>query len=173
MWEDALAAHRAGRVRVTEVRASDLLGARAASVFGFVVLPAVLAGDVVRYPGDLDAPHPWTYTGDVAATLTAVSNSDVAWGRAWHVPSPNASVRQVATLLAEITGAPMPKLERLSRAAVTELGRSDPIIAELPEVMYLDEQPLFLDSTVTEQTFGVTASPLRKMLEEMVAAAQA
>ena len=46
MWEDALAAHRAGRVRVTEVRASDFIGPEsgANAHLGDRVIPRILAG---------------------------------------------------------------------------------------------------------------------------------
>ncbi len=44
LWAEALAAHRAGRVRVAEVRGSDYLGAGAKSAFTMVALPAVLSG---------------------------------------------------------------------------------------------------------------------------------
>ncbi|GAA2795811.1 hypothetical protein RMN57_36240 [Kitasatospora sp. CM 4170] len=39
IWQDALAANEAGRVRVTEVRASDFLGAGAHSPFTLMVEP--------------------------------------------------------------------------------------------------------------------------------------
>ncbi|GIH60804.1 hypothetical protein Msi02_16210 [Microbispora siamensis] len=55
MWQDARAVYDAGRVRVTEVRASDFLGAGAVSPFTIMVGAAVLTGSPVSYPGDLDA----------------------------------------------------------------------------------------------------------------------
>ena len=55
MWEEALAAHLAGRVRVTEARASDFIGAGVVdtSHFGRVV-GRLLAGRKVRVLGDPD-----------------------------------------------------------------------------------------------------------------------
>ncbi|NUS10103.1 MAG: NAD-dependent epimerase/dehydratase family protein, partial [Streptomyces sp.] len=101
MWEDALAAHEAGRARVTEVRASDFLGAGAYSPFTILVGDAVLAGLPAAYPGDLDAPHAWCYTGDVAATLVAAAGHPDSWGRAWHVPpASQLPVRGLAARLA-------------------------------------------------------------------------
>lgn len=44
MWRDALAAHEAGRARVTEVRASDYLGVSPNSFVHDRVVPALLAG---------------------------------------------------------------------------------------------------------------------------------
>ena len=87
LWTDALEAHQAGRIRTAEVRGSDYLGAGAMSPFSITVLPKVIAGGRGIAPGDLDAPHSWTYVGDVARTLIAVAADETAWGRAWHVPS--------------------------------------------------------------------------------------
>jgi nucleoside-diphosphate-sugar epimerase len=86
LWTDALAAHEAGRIRTAEVRGSDYLGARAVTPFSVLVLPTVLSGGRGSAPADLDAPHSWTYVGDVARTLVAVAADENAWGRAWHVP---------------------------------------------------------------------------------------
>ena len=59
MWEDALAAQRAGRVRVTEARASDFVGPEsgAQAHLGDHLFPRVLAGKKVRKFGDADMTH--------------------------------------------------------------------------------------------------------------------
>ncbi|MFC5661866.1 NAD-dependent epimerase/dehydratase family protein [Kitasatospora misakiensis] len=172
LWADALAAHRAGRARVTEVRASDFLGRGATSLFAFMVVPAVLAGEPVDYPADLDAPHSWSYLGDVAATLVAAALGEAAWGRAWHVPSTSeASTREVARRLAAAAGAPEPLLTAMPPA---ELARSgDAVLAEVEEMGYLYDRPLRLDSTRTEELLGVTATPFEAVVEETVAAPRA
>ena len=73
IWNEALEAHRAGRIRTVEVRGSDYLGAGAVTPMTLLVLPNVLAGKRAWAPADLEAPHSWTYTGDVARTLLAVA----------------------------------------------------------------------------------------------------
>jgi nucleoside-diphosphate-sugar epimerase len=165
LWHDALAAHQAGRVRVTEVRASTFIGPGAVSVFTLMVESQVLAGQPAVVAADLDAAHSWTYTGDVARTLVAVSQDDRTWGRPWHVPSgPAVSIRELAERLAEAAGAPTPKLRVLTTDELTALGEADPIMKELPEMHYLHDQPLILDSSQTEQTFGLKPTPLDEVL---------
>jgi nucleoside-diphosphate-sugar epimerase len=165
LWHDALAAHQAGRVRVTEVRASTFIGPGAVSVFTLMVEPQVLAGQPAVVAADLDAAHSWTYTGDVARTLVAVSQDGRTWGRPWHVPSgPAVSIRELAERLAEAAGAPAPKLGVLTTDELTALGEADPIMKELPEMHYLHDQPLILDSSQTEQTFGLKPTPLDEVL---------
>ncbi|GFJ87677.1 hypothetical protein [Phytohabitans rumicis] len=73
---------------MTEVRASDFLGAGVYSPFTLMVGAQVLAGSPVSYPGDLDAPHSWTYTGDAARTLIAVARHEQSWARRGTCPPP-------------------------------------------------------------------------------------
>ncbi|MFD0275428.1 NAD-dependent epimerase/dehydratase family protein [Kitasatospora sp. NPDC127111] len=167
LWSDALAAHRAGRVRATEVRASDFLGAGAGSPFHLMVAPAVVAGDPAGYPADLDAPHSWSYTGDVAATLIAAARSDASWGEVWHVPGTgDLSAGALAGELARAAGAPAPKLTALSPEELARAGEADEVLAEVVEMGYLYYRPLLLDSTRTEEVLGVSATPLDTVLAE-------
>ena len=101
-------------IRTVEVRGSDYLGAGAVSPMTVLVLPKVLAGKRAWAPADLDAPHSWTYTGDVARTLVAVGSNASAWGRAWHVPTgPPQSFHEVAARAAELAGVAAPRLSAM------------------------------------------------------------
>ncbi|MGB4776943.1 NAD-dependent epimerase/dehydratase family protein, partial [Microbacterium sp.] len=89
MWADALAAHDAGRVRVTEARASDYLGPEATSANGLLTRYAAstLRGKPAWVFADPDQPHSWTAVGDIAATLAVLGADERAWGRPWLVPT--------------------------------------------------------------------------------------
>ena len=89
MWEAALAEQAAGRIRVTEARASDFIGPEsgAQAHLGDRVIPRLLAGKPVKVFGSLDVPHSWTYVPDVSRTLAMLGTDDRSWGRAWHVPT--------------------------------------------------------------------------------------
>jgi nucleoside-diphosphate-sugar epimerase len=174
MWLDALAAHRAGRVRVTEVRASAFLGGEAGSLYNFTVPPLVLAGRPAAFPGDLDAPRTWSYVGDVVSTLVAVAQDDRSWGRAWHVPSTaTISVRGLTARLADLAGAPAPDLRPMSAKELAAIGQQNPIMTEVIEMLYSLDNPDLLDSTVTERTFGLSATPLDAVLAETISALSA
>jgi nucleoside-diphosphate-sugar epimerase len=164
MWDLA----QRSPVRVTEVRASDYLGHGAVTYFSLFALPGALAGEVARFPGDVDAPHSWSFTKDVARTLVAASMSDASWGRAWHVPSRTASIRELATRVAALVGAPAPKLERLPRSELQALAAADSMMREVAEMVYLFETPCVLDSGETERLLGVSAAPLEEALRDTV-----
>ena len=162
MWEEALAS----RARVTEVRASDYLGRGAASLFTLMIVPRVLRGEPASFPGDLDALHSWTFTLDVARTLVAASRFDDAWGRAWHVPSNELSVRALAARVAELSGAPAPALARMTIAELQALALEDSIMREVIEMAYLFDRPCVLDSTATRRALGVSLTPLDNVVRD-------
>jgi nucleoside-diphosphate-sugar epimerase len=173
MWRDALAAHQAGRVRVTEARASDFYGpgVRSTGHLGEQFVPRLIAGRKPRLmQGDLDAPHSFTHVGDVARTLVRLASDERAWGRPWHVPTDRAiPVREVAARMARIAGVPDPGVQVLPRAAIRVGGLAVPFLRELAEVRYQFAAPYVLDSTAAQQTFGLSPTPFDEGLAETVA----
>ena len=108
--EAALAAHRAGKVRVTLGRGSDFFGPWALdSAFGDRVFYPALAGKAASFGGKLDLPHTATYIGDFGKALVILGERDEALGQAWHVPSdrPQITQRQFAELVYRETGHPV------------------------------------------------------------------
>ncbi|WP_067574742.1 NAD-dependent epimerase/dehydratase family protein [Nocardia acidivorans] len=169
MWLDALTAHQAGRARVAEVRAAAFLGRDAAtSVYNMFVVPKLLAGEPVSYPGDLDVAKSWSYVGDVARTLAAVARSEVGWGRAWHVPSHRISVRELTVELAAAAAMPAPEFVPMTRTELAWAGSENSVIAEMIEMYYAFEHPDVLDATATERAFGLAATPLDAIIAETV-----
>lgn len=168
MWEDALAAHDAGRVRVTEARASDYLGPTAPASNGLLPMyaAATLAGRPATVFGDPDAPHSWTAVDDIAATLDVLGRDERAWGSAWLVPSnPPVSVRDVLRALGERAGTGEPRLRRMPRWVLAAGGTVVPILREVTGVLYQFERPFVVDASETTDTFGVTPTDWDALLD--------
>ncbi|MDH6135012.1 nucleoside-diphosphate-sugar epimerase [Kitasatospora sp. MAA4] len=171
LWAAQLAAHQAGRIRTAEVRGSDYLGAGVVSSFTVMVLPAVLRGRHALAPADVDAPHSWTYTGDMARTLVAVADDESAWGRPWHAPTPPPrSVRELAGLAATLAAAPAARTRRMPSALLRLAGLFSAEAREIPEVRYQFDRPFVLDSTQAQTAFGLEPTPTEEALRETVAA---
>ncbi|MEO3749454.1 NAD-dependent epimerase/dehydratase family protein [Streptomyces sp. B6B3] len=169
IWRDALAAHEAGRVRATEVRSSDYLGAGTQSLLTVQVLPRVLAGRRASVPADLDAPHSWTYTGDVARTMVACADDERAWGRPWHAPTaPPVSIRDLATRACAQAGAPAPRLSVMPGPVFWLGGLTSPLVRALRETQYQFRRPFVMDSTTTTTTFALEPTPVTDSLRETV-----
>ncbi|MEU8800358.1 NAD-dependent epimerase/dehydratase family protein [Spirillospora sp. NPDC048819] len=174
MWRDAIAAHRAGRVRVTELRGSDYYGPRSTdqAYIGEVrFVKPLLAGKRVSYLSDPSVPHAWTYLPDVAEALAIAGTDERAWGRAWHVPTgPAVSTLDVAERLCAIAGAPAPRVRAVPRPVFNALGLVSPMMKELRETRYQFDKPYILDSSAFESTFGMAPTPMDDALKTVVAA---
>ncbi|MGO8873147.1 MAG: NAD-dependent epimerase/dehydratase family protein [Acidimicrobiales bacterium] len=166
MWSEALAAHRAGRVRATEARASDYFGTGAvgSSHFGRN-MSALMAGRLVRVVGDPDQPHSWTYVPDVGRALAVLGTQPRAWGRAWHVPTaPPSSQREMAERFCRLAGAPAPRIGRIPAAALAVAGLFSPELREVREVRYQFDRPFVVDSSAFTQEFGLEPTPVEDAL---------
>lgn len=164
MWLEAKTAHDAGRVRATEVRAGQFIGPDAFSIFNTAVVPKVLAGRLVIVPAALDTPHSFTSIGDAARALVAVARDERGLGQAWHAPVVVSSVSAMATRLAELAGAPTPRLAEMTDRELTLLGTTAPFWDELWETYYMSHRPFVVDASRIESTFGLTATPLDEVL---------
>jgi nucleoside-diphosphate-sugar epimerase len=168
MWNDALAAHREGRIRVTEARASDFIGLRHTMLE--VVLQALRTGRTARLPIPLDVPHTYSYTGDVARTLVTLARDDRAFGRAWHVPSPPpVTAREFVRRAAAAGGFGEPKVARYPGPMVRMAGWFDPFTREFREMLYQFQRPFELDASETERVFGLRPTPLDEALRATLA----
>ena len=173
MWRDALAAHEAGRVRVTEARPSDYLGPTAPTANGLLprYAAATLAGRPATVFGEPDAPHSWTAVSDIAATLSVLARDERAWGAPWIVPSnPPRSVREVLRELGARAGTGEPKLRRMPRWALSSLGLIVPLLREVSGVMYQFERPFVVDSAETTEVFGIEPTDWNALLDATAAA---
>ncbi|GIE96178.1 NAD-dependent epimerase/dehydratase family protein [Paractinoplanes rishiriensis] len=170
MWRDALTSG----VRTIEVRGSDYIGAGAVGVFSAVLLPAIRKGRTAWAPGDPGLPHSFTYTGDMARTMVALAGDERAHGRAWHAPTqPAISIRELAARYVALTGERLPQIRRLPRFVMRTAGLVVPMAREMAEMDYQFYAPFHLDSTRTEQTFGLAPTDLDVPLREIAAEAEA
>lgn len=171
MWQDAKAAHDAGRIRATEVRGSDYIAASDQTrISSSRVVPRLLSGKPVRLLGRVDQPHSWTAPLDVARLMVTVAADPRAWGSAWHVPSnPPRTQRQVVDDLADAAGIAHVPVSEVPRAMVRLLGLINPPIREMRETEHQWSQPFILDDTATRQVFGLDPTPWPQLLREVIA----
>jgi nucleoside-diphosphate-sugar epimerase len=169
MWRDAKRAHDEGRIKATEVRASDFIGPRSESYLGLLI-PRIIAGKSCQVIGNVDAAHSWNYTVDVAHTLVTCAQDDRAWGRAWHAPAnPACSVRQAIDDIARIVGAPKVKITKVPTVALRVMGLFNTDVRELPKTLYQFEAPFVIDDSETRSTFGLAPTPWDDVLRSTIA----
>lgn len=169
MWEEARAAHEAGRIRATEARASDYIGPTLPAASGLLARYAqsTLASKPASVFADPDVPHAWTAIDDVARTLVMLGRDERAWGRPWLVPSnPPVSVREALRRLSAAVGAPEPRLRVVPRWLLQTGGLVVPLLREVDGMLYQFDAPFEVDATETEQTFGIRPTNWDQLLAE-------
>jgi nucleoside-diphosphate-sugar epimerase len=161
MARELLEAHASGRLRATLARASDFYGPEVVgAALGERVVPRVIAGKKVTLLGKLDIPHVVSYMPDVVATMVTIGNDSRAWGKPWHVPNaPATSQRATVQAFASAAGTTA-KVAAAPRLALQAMGVVNPMMKALLETWYQFDQPWTTDSSLTERTFGLTATPL-------------
>ncbi|GAA3140057.1 MULTISPECIES: NAD-dependent epimerase/dehydratase family protein [Nonomuraea] len=168
MWQDALAAHEAGRIRATEVRASDFFGPGATdqSYLGDRFLKPLRAGRTIPLVWPADVPHTWSYLPDVAEALITAGADERAWGRPWHVPSGEPlTFRQVGERMAALLGRPAPRMFQIPWPVIRAAGPFSYMIGELAHVRYQFTEPFVMDSSAFQRAFGVAPTPIDEALK--------
>lgn len=174
MWTDAFTAYQQGRIRATELRASDYFGPGAGRLVsylqGFVIRPLIEGKSTLRLPvGDPHAPHSWTYLADIGELAAVLATDDRSWGRAWHVPTaPPLSMAEVAAQVAALIQAPTPRVRRIPAAAMWA-AHVVPLVRALDETKHQFEQSFVIDASAAESTFGLRPTAWATALAETVA----
>jgi nucleoside-diphosphate-sugar epimerase len=163
MARQLLEAHAAGTLRATLARASDFYGPGVlGAALGERVVPRVIAGKKVTLLGKLDIPHVVSYMPDVITTMVTIGADERAWGKQWQVPNaPAVSQRDTVNAFAKAAGTTA-KVAAAPRIALRAMGVFNPMMKALLETWYQFDQPWTTDSSLTEQTFGLTATPLNE-----------
>ena len=161
MWADALAAHKAGRVRAVEVRGSDYVGAGVGDG-GHIprLAPRALSGKPVRVFGSPDQPHSWTDVRDMARALVGVAVREDAWGRIWHAPTnPPRTQREAIADICRAAGREPVGVRAYPKAVLALGGLVSPMLRELKETAYQFDRPYILDSTAITHELGLQPTP--------------
>ena len=173
VWQEALAAHQAGRVRVAEVRGSDFIGPGATSALGERIVGRVRRGKGVSVLGRADRPHTWSFTDDVARMLVVAGTDPRAWGRAWHVPSNEPrSQRQVVDDFARAAGVGRVRVGEIPPVVLRGMGLAWPLMRELRETEYQFRDDFVMDSSAAEMAFGLKPTPWEEIVAVTVRASR-
>lgn len=157
---------RSGKIRGVIGRTADMYGPGALnssfnSTLGQRHLPPLLAGKAVSIAGDIDVPHTYGFVDDVARGLITLGRNADAHGDVWHIPAaPTLTHRDLMTLAFEANGTP-PKIRgsKVSGLFIRGIGRFQPDVGEVAEMMYIFEQPFVVSHAKYEAAFGVEVTP--------------
>ena len=139
-------------------RAADFFGPKTPfAMFGERVFQRALAGRAVEVFGDLDQPHSYAYTPDVARALVALGSSDARG--VWMLPvNPVETTRQLLDRYARALGVPV-KTTRIPKWVLRGAGVFATQLGETVEMIYQWEHPYVVDDAKFRAAFGFGATP--------------
>lgn len=164
MWQEA---HRAGRVQVAAVRASDFYGPGVHNAaLGDFTFGKIAAGKSAQVVGQIDHLHSFTYVPDIARALVSVGEADdTAMGQAWHVPNAeDRTVRELLELFHREIGAKGKKL-KIQVAGPVMLaiaGLFNGNLREMKEMLYQWVRPYRVDHVKFARAFWSDATPFEE-----------
>lgn len=169
LWSELLDAHRAGRLPVAAVRASDFIGPHVeASAYGERFFGPLIRGRKAELLGDPGSRHSVSYVPDLAATMVAVAADPGAWGRAWHAPSAPAVTQAELVALAAAAAGVRPGYRTVPALMLRLVGRFKPEAGELVELLYEFTDDLVIDCSDTEARFDLRPTPLEEVMAATV-----
>jgi nucleoside-diphosphate-sugar epimerase len=169
-WQEWLAAHHKGDVRLVCGRASDFYGPGATlTYFGDAFMPAALGSGVARWLTRIDTPHTYHYTLDVAAGLAELgAAADADTGRWWMLPAaPAVSSQAMIDLLGEAMGQKL-RVQAVPTLAIRGLSMFVPILRELGEMGYQWSEPFVVDDRAFRTRFSAKPTPLEQGVPAML-----
>ena len=108
----------------------------------------------------------------MATTLVTAATTGQAWGQAWLVPTnPPLTVRELAARFTIVSGAPAPKLTSVPYPVLWVSGLFVAAAERAARHQLPVDPPVHLDSSYTEQTFGLAPTPIDKALASIRPAA--
>ena len=172
MNEELWARHANGKLEVTVGHASDFFGPDAN--LGAVVRPDVLekmvSGGRVFMLGNVDTPHGYTYTPDVARGLAMLGTRPEAAGRAWHLPTTSKSdTRTFLNAFAERAGTSI-SISTVPAWVLGMAGWVSPMMSALSSMRYQWDIPYVLDDSDFRRMFDIDPTPLSEAIDATLAA---
>lgn len=120
---------------------------------------------------DADKIHSFTYTPDAAKAVAILGKTPDAYNQVWHMPTSleKITARQIIELFNKEMGM-QKKVKLLPMWMLKIAGLFIPILREMPEMMYQNDQDYFFDSTKFNQRFSFTPTTYEEGVKKTIAA---
>jgi len=141
----AMSAHERGPLRSMVVRLAAFYGPHADNGLANPIFRAALAGKTANWLGPIGALHEFVFVPDAGPVIAELASRDDCYGEAWNFAGPGeisalAFIQKVYQAVGR-----EPKFRSAGRTLLRMLGWFNPLMRELPEMLYLQETPVLLD----------------------------
>lgn len=167
-----LDAVKRGDVKASIARSADFYGpwADLKSMFYQTVFKNLSEGKKPQWLGNPKMAHTMSYTLDCAKALVMLADDPSSFNQTWHMPSKNPPPvpTELIQIAAREMGVPYKGVQAAPRWLVRVMGIFIPIMHEMAEMVYQNEQPYWFDSSKFEQRYGFTPTNYEDGIRETV-----
>ena len=147
-------AHRSGKLRGLIVTLPDFYGPLATQALSNLIFEGAIANKTANWIGPVNTPHEFVYVPDTGPVIVELASRDDCYGEFWNFGGPGAiNTLDFITRAYRAAGHP-PKYRTAGRGMLKMLGWFNPLMRELPEMLYLQETPVILDDTKLLEKLG-------------------
>ena len=158
---------KAGNLTAMIARAADFYGPHAThGIPNVLVFDPLSKGQSAMCLAADDLPHSYTFTPDAAQALQRLMEEESAWNKTWHLPTaPDPpTAREFIEAAAKSLGV-QAKYRVLSPLLLRVGGWFNPMLRELPEMLYQNTAPYLFDSSKYARTFGFRGTPYHEGIQ--------
>jgi nucleoside-diphosphate-sugar epimerase len=165
-------AQKRGQLDAAVVRLPDFYGPGAENSLANPIFKAALDGKTANWVGPVNTPHEFVYVPDTGPAIVELASSSDAYGEAWNYGGPGA-INSVDFITRVYRAAGRsPKYRTAGAGLLKMMGWFNPVMRELPEMLYLHETPVILDDSKLLAKFpGIVKTPydegIRRTVEWM------
>ena len=151
-----LEAHRAGAISGLILRLPDFYGPHADLGLANPIFRAALAGKTANWIGPAGTPHEFVYVPDTGPVILDLASCAECYGEAWNFGGAGEiTAVDFITRIYRAAGH-APRYRTAGRRLLSMLGWFNPLMRELPEMLYLQETPIILDDRKLLAKFPAT-----------------
>jgi nucleoside-diphosphate-sugar epimerase len=150
----AMAAHERGLLQSLVVRLPDFYGPHADLSLANPVFRAALAGKTANWLGPVSTPHEFAFVPDAGPVIVDLASRADCYGETWNFAGPEeitalGFIQKIYRAVGR-----EPKFRSAGRTLLRVLGWFNPLMRELPEMLYLQETPVLLDDGKLQGKLG-------------------
>ena len=160
-----------GKLTALIARSADFYGPgiKNTSVLTETVFNPLSKGKKANWMASLNFKHSYTYTPDAGKATALLGNSKKAYNQVWHLPTaenPLTGREWIDTIASEM--GVLAKYQVATKFIVNLLGLFNPIMREMPEMMYQYDRDYVFNSDKFTNQFAFEVTPYREGIREII-----
>lgn len=169
--EMIIQAYESGKIKGLIARCADFYGPgiKQTSMLTETVFKPFSQGKKATWMGSVDYRHSFTYTPDAGKATALLGNTPDAYNQTWHLPTSAEPFtgKDFIKTIAEQMGA-KDKYMTVPKFLTQVMGLFNPLMGEMPEMMYQYTNDYFFNSSKFEQYFNIKPTPYLQGIKEVV-----